>query len=273
MRIPLQGRWALICVVVAATALACGGSGGSGSSGATVTTTVTQTETATDTGGSTSGGTTSAAPCGASDFLTVLKAAMDGSAPDLTIVKVNVTRCRNDYAFVLAVPDNSSCQQGGSCFDSAQVLLGWDGQAWNILNSGTDIGCTSIPLSDQTLVACKALGYPVLTSQSFQMPSRNIACLLTRPTTLRCDIRSGLNPPPAKSCAFDWGGVVMSATGRAKPLCRSDTVYNASAPTLAYGSVWAGGGITCLSDQAGLQCSSMPGLHTFFLSRQSWAAT
>jgi len=237
-----------------------------------VTATVTETETTTDTGGSTGGSTTSAAPCGASDFLTVLEAAMDGSAPDLTIVKVKVTRCRNDYAFVLAVPDNSSCQQGGSCFDSAQVLLGWDGQAWNILNSGTDIGCTSIPLSDQTLVACKALGYPILTSTTFKMPSRNIGCRLSG-ITLRCDIRSGLKPPPARSCAGDWGAVTIGPKGRAKPLCASDTVYDDSAPTLAYGSVWGGSGITCLSDQAGLQCSSMPGRHTFFLSRQSWAAT
>jgi hypothetical protein len=267
MRIPLPGRWALVGALVAATAVACG-SGGSGSSRATVTKTV--TETATETAGST-GGAGTGAPCAASDLLPVLKSAMDGSAPDLTIVKVKVTRCRNGYAFVLAVPDNSSCQQGGSCFDSAQVLLGWDGTSWNILNSGTDIGCTSIPLSGQTLVACKALGYPILAGTSFKMPSRNVGCLLSG-TTLRCDIRSGLNPPPARGCAGDWGGVTLSGKGSAKPLCASDTVYDDAAPTLDYGAVWGGGGITCLSDEAGLQCSNTAG-HSFFLSRQSWAAT
>jgi hypothetical protein len=258
-----------VALALVAPAAACGEGGGSGSSGATVTTTV--TETATETEGSTGGGG-AGAPCAAGDFLPVLKAAMDGSAPDLTIVKVKVTRCQNDYAFVLAVPDNSSCQSGGSCFDSAQVLLGWDGTTWNILNSGTDIGCTSTPLSDQTLVACKALGYSVLTGQTFKMPSGNIGCMLSG-ATLRCDIRSGLEPPPAKSCAGDWGGVTIDATGPAKPLCASDTVYTDSAPTLDYGSVWGGGGITCLSDQSGLQCSSAPGRHSFFLSRQSWATT
>jgi hypothetical protein len=268
MRITRLGP-VLVAVALISAAAACGGSGGSGSSGVTVTTTV--TETATETGGST-GGTASAAPCSASDFLSVLKAAMDGSAPDLTIVKVKVTRCQNDYAFVLAVPDNSSCQSGGSCFDSAQVLLGWDGTTWNILNSGTDIGCTSIPLSDQTLVACKALGYSILTSTTFKMPSRNVGYELSG-TTLRCDIRSGLKPPPAKSCAGDWGGVTIGSKGPAKPLCASDTIYDDSAPTLEYGSVWGGEGITCVSDQSGLQCSNMPGGHTFFLSRQSWAAT
>jgi hypothetical protein len=258
-----------VAVVLVATAAACGGGGdGSGSSGATVTETVTETTVTTTTGGTTS----SAAACGADDLLTVLKGAMDGSAPDLTIVKVKVTRCRNDYAFVLAIPDNSSCQSGGSCFDSAQVLLGWDGSSWNILNSGTDIGCTSIPLSDQTLVACKALGYRVLSGETFKMPSGNIGCELSGPT-LRCDIRSGLKPPPAKSCAGDWGGVTLGPNGRARPLCASDTIYDDSAPTLEYGAVWGGGGITCLSDQSGLQCSSTPGSHTFFLSRQSWAAS
>ncbi|HEX2379097.1 MAG TPA: DUF6636 domain-containing protein [Gaiellales bacterium] len=252
-------------------AAACGGSGGAASSGATVTTTV--TETATDTGGSTAGSTGSEAPCGPSDFLSVLKPAMDSTAGDLTIVKVKVTRCQNDYAFVLAIPDNSGCQSGGSCYDSAQVLLSWDGTRWNVLNTGTDIGCTSVPLPDQTLVACKALGYPILTSTGFQMPSRNIACLLTNATTLRCDIRSGLQPPPATSCAGDWTSVRIGAKGPAKPLCVSDTVYDQSAPTLAYGSVWGGGGITCLSDQSGLQCSTMPGTHSFFLSRQSWSAS
>ena len=269
MRIPLLGRWALVGVLVAATAAACGGSGGSGSSGATVTKTVVETTT-TATAGS-GGGADTGAPCAATDLLPVLKSAMDGSAPDLAIVRVKVTRCRNDYAFVVAVPDNSSCQQGGSCFDAAQVLLGWDGTNWNILNSGTDIGCTSIPLSGQTLVACKALGYPILAGTSFKMPSRNIGCRLSG-TTLRCDIRSGLKPQPTKSCAGDWGGVTLGAKGAATPLCAGDTVYDDAAPTLDYGAVWGGGGVTCLSDQAGLQCSNTAG-RSFFLSRQSWAAT
>jgi hypothetical protein len=270
MRIaPVTGL--ILAAVVLATSAACGGSGGSGSSGATVTTTVTQTET--ETGGSTGDGAAAGAPCDAGTFLSVLKPAMESTAGDLTIVKVKVTRCRNDYAFVLAIPDNSGCQSGGSCYDSAQVLLSWDGAKWNILNSGTDIGCTSIPLPDQTLVACKALDYPILTSQGFQMPSKNIACLLTDANTVRCDIRSGLKPPPTESCAGDWTSVTIAAKGPARPLCVSDTVYDESAPTLAYGSVWGGGGVTCLSSTSGLQCSTMPGTHSFFLSRQSWSAS
>ena len=70
-----------------------------------MTTTVTQTQT--ETGGSTGNGTAAGAPCDAGTFLSVLKPAMDSTAGDLTIVKVKVTRCQNDYAFVLAIPDNS----------------------------------------------------------------------------------------------------------------------------------------------------------------------
>jgi hypothetical protein len=268
MRISLTGRWA-IALLLTTAATACGGSGGSGSSGVTVTTTV--TETATATGGST-GGTGSAAPCAASDLLPVLKAKMDGTADKLTIVKVKVTRCQNDYAFVIAVPDRSVCQEGvGDCYDSAQVLMSWDGSRWSIINTGTDIGCTSIPLSDQTLVACKALGYPILTTTAFKMPSGNIGCELSG-TTLRCDIRSGLKPPPAKSCAGDWGGAVLTSHGAGRPLCASDTIYDDAAPTLDYGSTWGGGGATCLSDKSGLQCSSTSG-HSIFLSRDSWSAS
>jgi len=268
MRIALVARVALVAVVAAAAA-ACGGSGSSGSSGATVTTTV--TETATETGGSTGGGSSAEAPCSASGFLPVLKATLDGSAQDLTIVKAKVTRCQNDYAFVIAVPDPSVCQEGvGGCYDAAQVLLTWDGTQWHIIDTGTDIGCTSIPLSEQTLVACKALGYPILTTTSFRMPSNNIGCLLSG-ATLRCDIRTGLEPPPAGSCEGDWTAVTIAAKGAAKPLCASDTIFDGSAPRLDYGSVWGGGGITCLSDQSGLQCSSTPG-HSFFLSRAGWSA-
>jgi hypothetical protein len=266
MRFWRRSGVAIVTVVVAA---ACGGGGSSGSNDGTVTTTVTQTVTA---GGGSTGGGAATLPCAASDFLPGLKATMDDAAENLTIVRVKVTRCQNDYALVLAVPDNSGCQQGGSCFDSAQVILHWNAAKWNILDSGTDIGCTSIPLSTDRLAACKALGYPILTGTAFKMPSRNIGCALGG-GLLRCDIRSGLAPQPSASCEGDWGGVTLAAHGPAKPLCASDTVYDDSAPTLDYGSVWGGGGVTCLSAESGLQCSSAPGRHTFFLSRQSWSAS
>ena len=96
------------------------------------------------------------------------------------------------------------------------------------------------------LGACKALGYPILTTRTFQMPSRNIGCGLDG-KRLRCDIRSGLKPPPSKPCQGDWGGIVMTAPGPARANCAGDTVYDPAAPVLAYGSTWGGAGITCRS--------------------------
>ncbi len=194
-------------------------------------------------GGSTGAGTGSAASCAASDILPVLKAKMDGTADKYTIVKVRVTPLSESASrSSLRCRTVQICQEGvANCYDPAQVLMAWDGSRWKILNVGTDIGCTSIPLDDQTLVACKALGYPALTTATFKMPSGNIGCEL-RGTTLRCDIRSGLKPPPAKSCAGDWGGAVLTSHGEAKPSCASDPIYDDSAPLLDYGSTWAGGG-------------------------------
>ena len=243
------------------------GSSGTGSSGpdaSTVTQTVTVVTTTTVT-------PPASAPCAPSDFLGVLKAQFDGTAKKLTIVKAKVTRCRRDYAFVTAEPDRSVCQPGVAyCYDAVQVLLRWDGAAWRILDTGSDIGCTSIPLQDQTLQACRALGYPILLSQTFVMPSRNIGCRLEG-TTVRCDIGSGLQPPPGKPCTGDWTSIVIPASGAARASCVSDTILDPAAPRLAYGATWGGGGITCLSEPSGLECANRDG-HAFMLSRDSWSA-
>ncbi len=106
---------------------------------------------------------------------------------------------------------------------------------------------------------------------TFRMPSKNIACgVLTGfgPTVLRCDIFSGLRPPPARRCELDWVGVSM-AKKAATPTCAGDTVLDPKAPVLAYGSVWKHGIFTCLSSWAGLSCANAAG-HGFFLSRERW---
>ena len=75
---------------------------------------------------------------------------------------------------------------------------------------------------------------------------------------MRCDIRSGLKPPPAKACAGDWGGATLAAHGKAKPNCASDTIYDDSAPTLDYGSTWGGGGVSCLSTRRASSARTPP---------------
>lgn len=108
----------------------------------------------------------------------------------------------------------------------------------------------------------------------FRMPSKNIACAYSAgggfgPVNLRCDILSGLKPSPRGRCELDWTGVSMG-TGRARPTCAGDTVYDPKATVLAYGSVWRRGPFTCLSSWAGLSCANRAG-HGFFLSRDRWA--
>ncbi len=112
---------------------------------------------------------------------------------------------------------------------------------------------------------------PDLATRTFQMPSRNIGCLFGF-QRLRCDILSGLDPEPTEACDFDWVGVDMGVTGPAAANCGSDTVYDAGAPTLAYGSTWGRAGIVCESSQSGLRCANGEG-HEFVLARGSWSAS
>jgi hypothetical protein len=63
------------------------------------------------------------APCGAQVLLPVLKQEFDNEAKKLRIVRAEVKRCRNDYAQVFAVPDDSVCQPGiGYCYDSSREI-------------------------------------------------------------------------------------------------------------------------------------------------------
>jgi hypothetical protein len=110
---------------------------------------------------------------------------------------------------------------------------------------------------------------PALSAATFQMPSRNIGCRFGF-GQLRCDILSGLEPEPDETCDFDWVGVDIGVTGPAAANCGSDTVYASGAPTLAYGSTWSRGGITCESSESGLTCSNGEG-HEFTLARGSWS--
>jgi hypothetical protein len=105
----------------------------------------------------------------------------------------------------------------------------------------------------------------------FQTPSHNIGCFYqSSPAALRCDIRSGLKPPPSKpkGCTVDWtGGYQVGATGRAQKVCAGDTVLSESAQIIRYRTTWRGGPFTCKSTTSGLRCKNRSG-HGFFLSRQ-----
>lgn len=250
------------------TLVGCGGSKGAGPVTTVVTTTVASAPTTTSPPTTT---VAEAAPCGAGAFLPVLKEAFDGSAPKLTVVRADVERCRNDYAQVFAVPDQTVCKPGVDfCYETEQVFLRWDGGAWTIETSGTGISCGA-ETEPEIVEICRALGYPDLTGASFKMPSKNIGCAFYG-GTLRCDILSGLVPEPTEGCPYDWVGLVITTGGVAKPQCAGDTVYDGSAPTLTYGGTWKQGGITCTSSEAGLACANGTG-HAFKLAREGWTTS
>ncbi len=107
----------------------------------------------------------------------------------------------------------------------------------------------------------------------FRTPSGNIGCYYTSNRdlrdTLRCDIRSGLRPAPARprSCTLDWGdSYELAPTGRTRLTCHGDTAIDPTARVLRYGTRWSRGGFTCTSRKAGLRCRNRSG-HGFFLSR------
>jgi hypothetical protein len=105
----------------------------------------------------------------------------------------------------------------------------------------------------------------------FQMPSHNVGCGIDS-GVLRCDILSGLKPEPTEACELDWTGIVLDAESAAQPECAGDTVFDQSAPVLAYGESWSRDRLTCVSRQSGLECKNAAG-HGFTLARESWSVS
>ncbi|BAY11264.1 DUF6636 domain-containing protein [Calothrix sp. NIES-2098] len=123
-------------------------------------------------------------------------------------------------------------------------------------------------------VGITSVSYAQTVPESFVTPSGNIRCTVVGENndTLRCDIRSGLNPKPpqpyANYCEYDWGGgFLLSEYGKPEILCVSDT-FDANYK-LSYGSTWQKSGFNCVSQKTGLTCINASG-DGFFLSRESW---
>ena len=75
-------------------------------------------------------------------------------APPLAWAAVAVNECQNGYARVSAIPGNVP---PGSSYDNEQVFLAWSGGAWEVLASGTGIGCSDADISPELRQACHAL--------------------------------------------------------------------------------------------------------------------
>lgn len=69
---------------------------------------------------------------------------------------VTIKQCRNGYARVLAHPGNVPPEWNVE--DSEQVFLKDSGDAWQVITSGTGIGCSDEDRSSELAEACEALG-------------------------------------------------------------------------------------------------------------------
>jgi hypothetical protein len=98
-----------------------------------------------------------------------------------------------------------------------------------------------------------------------------IGCIYSsKRVNLRCDILSGLNPPPGKphDCQLDWTyGYQIHRTGRTRMVCAGVEAVDTRANVLRYGHRWKRGGFNCFSSKAGLRCHNLSG-HGFFISRR-----
>jgi hypothetical protein len=142
-----------------------------------------------------------------------------------------------------------------------------DSSAPPMQSTSTAASTTTAPTEEETEPE-----EPAASFDAFVTPSQNIACAYAEEeAVLRCDILSGLQPPPTAECELDWTGVVIGQGGPADPQCAGDTVYSNELPVLGYGEEWARSGIRCASDETGLECSNGEG-HSLFLSRENWRA-
>lgn len=130
---------------------------------------------------------------------------------------------------------------------------------------------TTVASATTTSGQTTTVDQPALATPRFQLPSKNIGCVL-EDDVLRCDILSGLSPEPEGACELDWVGLVLPADGPAEPSCAGDTAYDEAAPTLAYGESWARNGLTCVAEESGLTCTNEAG-HGFTLARAGWTAS
>jgi hypothetical protein len=109
----------------------------------------------------------------------------------------------------------------------------------------------------------------------FATPSGNIKCFAAAYNggSVECAIGSGLVPvPTSPPCDLDRPGLVVGASGSARPSCRGDptpAVLDSRIPALPYDAVWEGFGVHCFSQTSGLTCVNRDG-HGFFLSRERW---
>jgi hypothetical protein len=112
-------------------------------------------------------------------------------------------------------------------------------------------------------------GSAVPIAKPFRTPSGHIGCYYTtEPTFLRCDVTFRTRFGGKRCAEGDIGHAFgMTANGRARALCVSDTAIEPRAPVLAYGATRRDGPYACTSRPSGLTCKNRKG-HGWMLSRR-----
>lgn len=106
----------------------------------------------------------------------------------------------------------------------------------------------------------------------FRSPTKNISCMIATGDypVVRCDLReltrSNLPAPP--DCDLDLGHSFEIGPSDPKGYlaCVSDSVFDPSAITLAYGETISLGSFSCTSEKSGMTCTNPAG-HGFTISR------
>jgi hypothetical protein len=86
-----------------------------------------------------------------------MKQKFDDPANKLIIERVDVKRCRNHYAHVLAI--TAANPQGQPQYESEQVFLRYVNGHWESVVEGSGISCDDPDMLAALHRACRALGY------------------------------------------------------------------------------------------------------------------
>ncbi|XVU24297.1 DUF6636 domain-containing protein [Actinoplanes sp. CA-054009] len=122
--------------------------------------------------------------------------------------------------------------------------------------------------------AVAGLGNPVkeVTEATFQSPSKNIVCALTK-NSVRCDIldKNWSPPPQPGDCGQAWGNGMFLESGKAGFTCAGDTLAGSATQTLEYGEALRAGTIRCDSTASALTCEDTKSSHGFGLARADYS--
>ena len=190
--------------------------------------------------------------------------------------------------------DGLSCSEGWARADLLEPNGDYGGTLalkeaegrWLLVHAGISIRSLCDQLAEEeapewTRGECAALepSTPSPTSDleapGFVTPSGNIACVnlaVWGEAGIRCQINSGLRPPPDAPCDLDWAGIELTEGGPAVPVCAGDSITGEhTTAVLEYGETWSADDVSCMVLETGLSCEHTRSLLGFWLSRQSWA--